>query len=155
MSQAMIFLYQKFTKSVKKCSQGFSFTSPGGGGDSAIQLSLSVKCLKCCYLSNSHIKPWYFCIKSSRKARRNAPKGLTLPHLGGFAPPSPGKCSAIARFSSAFLMFGKPLIQFAGAVARFFVPGVSRDTLPRKIFKIKGPRLAHSQHIALLLNLDI
>ena len=89
MSQAMIFLYQKFTKSVKNCSQGFSPTSPGG-----------------------------------------------------ILPPSPGKRSAIARFSSAFLMFGKPLIQFAGAVARFFVPGVSRGMLPRKIFKIKGPRLA-------------
>ena len=30
MSQAMIFLYQKFTKSAKKCSQGFNPTSPGG-----------------------------------------------------------------------------------------------------------------------------
>ena len=39
-------------------------------------------------------------------------------------------------------MFGKPLIQFAGAVARFFVPGVSRGMLSRKIFKINGPRLA-------------
>ena len=94
----------------------------------AVQLWLSVKCLKCCYLSNSHIKPGYFCIKSSQKARRNAPRGLTLPHLGGggFCLPSPGKRSAIARFSAAFLMFGKPLIQFdtvCRAVARFFVPG--------------------------------
>ena len=68
MSQAMIFLYQKFTKSAKKCSQGFNPTSPGG-----------------------------------------------------ILPPSPGKRSAIARLSSAFLIFGKPLIQLA--VARFFVPG--------------------------------
>ena len=38
-------------------------------------------------------------------------------------------------------MFGKPLIQFAGVIARFFVPGVSRGMLPRKFFKIKGQRL--------------
>ena len=28
--QALIFLYQKFTKSAKKCSQGFNPTLPGG-----------------------------------------------------------------------------------------------------------------------------
>ena len=45
MSQAMIFLYQKFTKKVKKCSQGFNPTSPGGGGGGEIlQYNFHVKC---------------------------------------------------------------------------------------------------------------